>query len=119
MKTDNLILIPETQYSGTAAFTGDRQKGVGYYKRSSSTQTVRFITDDFVGNITIQGSLDSDPTIDSEWFDVYTFPNDSTQDGSTAISIDFSTSIAGNFTWVRAKVSAFNSGIITGVTVTY
>ena len=119
MKTDSLTLIPTTEYSGTAAFDGDRQKGVGYYKRSSSTQTVRFITDDFAGVITIQASLDTDPTVDSEWFDVYTFPGDSAQDGSTAISTDFSTSLTGNFAWIRATVSAFTGGTITGVTLTY
>lgn len=119
MKTDSLTLISETEYSGTTAFSGDRQKGVGFYKRSSSTQTVRFRTDDFVGTITIQGSLDSDPTTDSEWFDVYEFPNDSTQDGSTAISTDFSTSITGNFVWLRATVSGFTGGTITSVVLTY
>ena len=119
MKTDSLTLIPTTEFSGTAAFSGDRQKGVGYYKRSGSTQTVRFRTDDFAGVITIQGSLDTDPTADSEWFDVYTFPGDSTQDGSTAISTDFSTTLTGNFAWVRATVRAFTGGTITSVILTY
>ena len=119
MKTDSLTLISTTEFSGTAAFSGDRQKGVGYYKRSGSTQTVRFRTDDFAGVITVQGSLDTDPTVDSEWFDIYVFPNDSTQDGSTAISTDFSTTLTGNFVWVRANVSAFTGGTITSVTLTY
>jgi hypothetical protein len=119
VKTDSLTLIPTTEFSGVAAFSGDRQKGVGYYKRTSSSQTVRFRTDDFAGTITIQASLDTDPTQDSEWFDVYTFPGDSSQDGSTAISSDFSTSLTGNFVWLRATVSAFAGGTITGVTLTY
>ena len=128
MKTDSLTLIPETEYgvpsgnydgSSETSFSGDRQKGVGYYKRSGSTQTVRFRTDDFAGVITIQGSLDTDPTADTEWFDLYTFPGDSAQDGSTAISADFSTSLTGNFAWLRASVSAFTGGTITSVTLTY
>lgn len=119
MKTNSLTLISETEYSGTPAFVSDRQKGVGYYKRSSSTQTVRFITDDFAGVITIQASLDTDPTEDSAWFDVYVFPGDSVQDGSTAISTDFSTSLTGNFAWIRASVSAFTGGTINSVTLTY
>ena len=128
MKTDSLTLIPNTEYgvpsgnydgSSETSFSGDRQKGVGYYKRTSSTQTIRFQTDEFVGAITIQGSLDTDPTADSKWFNVYVFPNDSTPDGSTAISTDFSTSLTGNFVWLRATVSAFAGGTITSVTLTY
>ena len=128
MKTDSLTLIPETEYgvpsgnydgSSETSFSGDRQKGVGYYKRSGSTQTVRFQTDEFVGTITIQGSLDSDPTADSEWFDIYTFPNDSTPDGSTAITTDFSTTLTGNFVWIRATAASFTGGTIDSVTLTY
>ena len=119
MKTNNLSLLPETEFSGASAITGDRQKGVGYYTRTSSSQTVRFRTDDFAGTITIQASLDSDPTADNQWFDVYVFPGDSTQDGSTAISTDFSTSITGNFVWVRAVVSNYTGGTINSVTITY
>jgi len=119
MKTDSLTLLPETEYSGTASISGDRQKGVGYYKRYASSQTVRFQTNDFAGTITVQASLDSDPESDSDWFDVYIFPGDSSQDGSTAITTDFSTSLTGNFTWVRAVVSHFAGGTIDSVTLTY
>lgn len=119
MKTSSLTLIPETEYSGTAAFSGDRQKGVGYYKSSSSTQSIRFQTDDFAGAITIQGSLDADPTEDSEWFDAYVFPGDSATDGSTAITTDYSITLTGNFTWLRATVSGFTGGTINSVTLTY
>ena len=119
MKTSSLVLIPETEYSGTASLSGDRQKAVGYYRRSASTQTVRFQTNDFAGTITVQASLDSDPTEDSHWFDVYVFPGDSTQDGSTAITTDFSTSLTGNFVWIRAVVGSFTGGTINTVTLTY
>ena len=119
MKTDSLILIPATEYSGVSAITGARQKGVGYYNSNSHSQSVRFQTNDFAGTITVQASLDSDPENNSDWFDVYTFPGDSSQDGSTAITIDFSTSLSGNFTWVRAVVGSFTGGTINSVTLTY
>lgn len=119
MKTSGLTLIPETDYSGTAAFSGDRQKGIGYYKSTSSTQSIRFQTDDFAGAITIQASLDSDPTEDSKWFDAYVFPGDSATDGSTAITTDYSITLTGNFAWIRATVSGFTGGTINSVTLTY
>jgi len=119
MKTNSLVLIPQTEYSGAGALSGDRQKAVGYYRRSASIQTVRFQTNDFAGTITIQASLDSDPNTDSEWFNVYVFPGDSTQDGSTAITTDFSTSLTGNFVWLRAVVGSFTGGTIDSVILMY
>lgn len=127
MKTDTLTLIPSTEYGipsgnydgSTTTFSGDRQKGVGYYKSASSTQTIRFSTNDFVGAITIQCSLDTDPSADNEWFDAYVFPGDSATDGSTAITTDYSITLTGNFAWIRATVSSFTGGTISLVTLTY
>ena len=118
MKTENLVLLPLTVYGtpsgnydgSSAAFDGDRQKGVGYYRRRTSTQSVRFQLTGFVGTITLQGTLDADPQTDSEWFDVY--------ETSTGTG-DFSQAITGNFTWLRARVTDFTSGTITAVTLTY
>jgi len=119
VKTNNLTLLPETEFTGASTITGDRQKAVGYYRRTSSSQTVRFQTNDFAGTITIQASLDSDPAEENQWFDVYVFPGDSTQDGSTAITTDFSTSLTGNFVWIRAVVGSFTGGTINTVLLTY
>ena len=128
MKTSSLILIPETEYgvpsgnydgSSETTFSGDRFKGVGYYKSTSSTQSIRFQSNDFVGLVTIEASLDSDPTEDSDWFEAYVFPGDSTIDGSTAVTTDYSITLTGNFAWIRATVSAFTGGTINSVTLTY
>lgn len=107
-------------YNGVAtSFSADRQKAVGYYKSSSTSQTIRFRTDEFPGLITLQGTLDADPTEDSDWVDVYVFPGDSAVDGSTVISADYSISLNGNYTWLRANVSSFTSGTILSVTLTH
>ena len=119
MKTSALVLIPKTEYDGTSVLVGDRQKGAGYYRRNSSSQTVRLQTNDFAGTIAIQASLDTDPVNDQDWFDVYNFPGDSSQDGSTAITTDFSTTLTGNFVWIRAVVRDYSGGTITLVTLTY
>ncbi len=123
MRTENLVMLPLTVYgtpsgnydgSSDTAFDGDRQKGVGYYRSRRSTQSVRFQLSGFVGRITIQGTLDADPQTDSQWFDVYSYG-----DGSTPQTGDFSQTLKGNFTWLRAQVTGFVGGTITSVTLTY
>lgn len=125
MRTEDLILLPLTIYgvpsgnydgSSDVDFSGDEKKAASYYRRISggSTQSVRFQTDEFEGSIVIQASLDEVPTQDSDWFDVYTFPPD-----SSATTADLSVSITGNFAWIRADVRDFVGGTITLVTLTY
>lgn len=114
MKTQNLVLIPETTYSGTANITGQREKAASYYPTGTGLQSVLFDVDDFAGTIVIQATLDSDPTADTEWFDVYTFPDD-----SSAITAITSQAITGNFTWMRAKVTGFTGGVINYVKLVY
>ena len=127
MKSQNIALIPFTTYGvpsgnyngSSLTFTSDRQKASNYYRRSANSQTLRFTTDDFPGEIVIQASLDTDPTADSDWFDVYTFPGDSATDGSTAITTDYATGVTGRFAWIRAVVLGFTDGTIIQVTMSY
>lgn len=123
MKTQDLVLLPLTIYgtpsgnydgSSDTNFAGDRQKAVAYYRRASGTQSVLFDVNDFIGDIKIQGSLDADPTQNAEWFDVYTFPDD-----SAATSATVSVAITGNFAWMRATVTGFLGGTINSVLLTY
>ena len=123
MKTENLVLLPLTTYgtpsgnydgSSDTAFDGDRQKAVAYYRSRRSTQSVRFQLSGFIGRIIIQGTLDSDPQGVDQWFDVYEYG-----DGSSMETGDFSQSLIGNFTWLRARVEEFTGGTITSVTLTY
>jgi hypothetical protein len=123
MRTQNLVLLPLTVYgtpsgnydgSSDTAFDGTQQKAVSYYRSRRSTQSVRFQLNEFVGTITIQGTLDADPETDGQWFDVYEYG-----DGSTQETGDFSETIKGNFTWLRARVTGFVGGTITSVTLTY
>lgn len=124
MKTQDLVLLPLTVYgtpsgnydgSSDTDFAGDRQKAADFYfKSTGGTQSILFDVDDFVGVITIQATLDADPEVDLDWFDVYAFPQDSS--ATTAV---ISHSVTGNFTWLRARVTGFLGGQINSVTVTY
>jgi len=122
MKTQNLELLPRTVYGtpsgnydgSSTEFSGNRQKAVGYYRKPSGVQSVLFNIDDFIGDIVIQATLDADPDQDSNWFDVYTFPDDSSR-----TSANSSVALTGNFTWIRAHVTGFTGGTINSISVTY
>ncbi len=133
MKSSSLVLIAETAYvAGTTSITGTRQKGVGYYLGQGNGQNIRFIANDFPGVVTVQASLDTDAKtadsypaeypnalIEADWVDVYTFPGDSSIDGSSAITTDYSIYLPGKYTWVRAIVTQFTSGVIGPITMSY
>jgi len=122
MKTTTLQLLPTTTYGTPSGnydgssqdWSGDRQQAANYYGGFGDLQTIAFYLLNFQGLIRIEATLESDPTADSDWFRVseadYT---DSTE------SINFSTNITGNFTWIRANVEDFTAGTITRVTMSY
>jgi len=122
MKTTTLQLLPTTTYGTPSGnydgssqdWSGDRQQAANYYGGFGDLQTIAFYLLNFQGLIRIEATLESDPTADSDWFRVseadYT---DSTE------SINFSTNITGNFTWIRANVEDFTAGTITRVVMSY
>lgn len=122
MKTTTLQLLPTTSYGTPSGnydgssldFASIWQKAAAYYLSNSSLQTVAFFVTGFEGHITIQASLDANPTQDAQWFDVYELPTD-----SSALTVSTSENIRGNFTWIRARVSDFTAGTITKVTLSY
>lgn len=113
--TTTLVLLPETTYGNPSGnydgsstdFNGDRTIAASYYCVANE-QTIRFSLNDFQGVIKVQATLDDDPgTDDPNWFTVYTTPED-----SSAITINSSENIRGNFTWMRCKVIGFTGGTI-------
>lgn len=122
MKTTTLQLLPGTthgtpsgNYDGSSQdFSGDDQQAANYYGGFGGLQTIAIYLTSFEGKIKIQATLDSSPTTDSDWFDVYEF--DST---ASATTNNFSTNITGNFTWIRARVTDFTAGTINQVVMSY
>ena len=122
MKTTTLQLLPTTTYGTPSGnydgssedWSGDRQQAANYYGGFGTLQTIAIYLSAFQGLIKIEATLDSDPTLDSEWFKVYEF--DST---STTTTNNFSVNITGNFTWIRANVEQFSTGTITRVDMSY
>lgn len=106
--------VSSDNYNGlTSNFNSNAVQAADYYRLTNTSQTIIFNINDFEGNITIQGTLVKDP-IDIEWVDLYELPND-----SSAITINSSTTITGNYVWIRARVTNFAGGVINYVTVSY
>jgi hypothetical protein len=122
MKTTTLQLLPTTtqgtpsgNYDGSSLnFNGVDQKAANYYGGFGGLQTVAFFLSGFQGRIKIQSTLESQPAVDEDWFDVYSF--DST---SSTTTNNFSQNITGNFTWTRARVEEFEAGSIEKLMLSY
>ena len=92
--------------STSSTITGEKFKGDGYYGRADGVHTVQATYTDFVGTITIQGTLATTPT-DSDWFTVHEFTETS---ATKSVYANFT----GNYTYIRAKLS-YTAGSITSV----
>jgi hypothetical protein len=122
MKTTTVQLLPTTTYGTPSGnydgssldWSGEDQQAANYYGGFGQLQTVAFYLLNFQGRIRIEATLESEPTIDADWFKVNEF--DST---TTATTNNFSVNITGNFTWIRANVVGFEAGTITKVTMSY
>ena len=86
--------------------TGSNFKGDGYYGRADGVHTVQATYTDFVGSITIQGTLATTPT-DSDWFTVHTFTETS---ATKSVYANFT----GNYTYIRSKL-VYTSGSVGSV----
>jgi hypothetical protein len=105
--TATSVAIPSTSVSsqGTLIFKSEKEKGDGYFGNSDGFHTVSYtITPNFVGTLTTQATLATDP-VEADWFDVA----DSTVTYSNLVDPVLTTTtqyvnFTGNFVWVRALV---------------
>lgn len=101
-------------YDGSSLdFFSDVVRGVNYYNGQGSIQTVTIQVTGFTGIIRLQASLDDNP-VQAEWFDVYTYGDISSQ-----ITEIHPVSLTGNYVWMRAEITDFESGTINSITITY
>jgi hypothetical protein len=121
MALNNLFLIdnivygtPSGNYDGSSAdFDTDGVKAVGYYQGQGGIQTLGIRTTDFTGTITLQATIDEEWQT-ADWFDIYEYG-----DGSSAITDHRVFTATGNYVWVRARITNFDSGTINFVNITY
>jgi hypothetical protein len=101
-------------YDGSSQdFYSDPVRAANYYGGQGSIQTVTMRISSFVGNIKIQGTLNDQPSIQAAWFDLEEL------DSPTASTAVDGRTIVGNFTFLRAKITGFDAGIIDSITLTY
>lgn len=105
---------PSGNYDGSSpSFSSDSAKADGYYGYTDGLHTVAVATDGFVGVISIQGTLASEPTED-DWFTVTSYG-----DGSSVTTTNTVENFTGNFVYVRANVTNFTAGSITSIQFNY
>ena len=122
MSTNTLSILDTTvygiasgNYDGSSEdFYSDAARAVGYYLGQGSLQTAIIQVLGFTGDITLQGTLNTDPTA-AVWNDLYLYGSDS----STTVTDYNPETIMGNFTWMRARITNFSDGTIVGITITY
>jgi hypothetical protein len=114
------ILVDDVTYgSASGNYDGSSQDwfsdavpAANYYGGQGALQTITYLLQDFVGVITIEATL-NDLQDSAPWFEVATYG-----DGSTADTGTIPVNVVGNFTWLRANITSFESGTIT-ITVAY
>ena len=131
MSTNSETILSQQSHPGDSSnetLTGDPYKGDGFYGRSDGLHTVQVSITDFIGRISIQGTLEVNPT-ESDWFTI--------ELGTGAMSVDTTGLIAeqnitfvdyaaattntktynfiGNLVWVRAKISNWTDGAINSI----
>lgn len=97
------VVYPNTATS-VLTYVSDKLKGDGYFGASDGLHTAMYVaTSDFVGTITMQATLASEPN-NSDWFSVQ-----DTTSTYTALNIRSTSTVdlknfTGNFVWVRGMV---------------
>ena len=101
-------------YDGSSQlFYSNAVPAANYYAGYGSIQTIRYELNGFVGIITVQATLNDLPD-QAHWFDI------SVRGDGTTVDTGVTTStITGNFSWIRAQVEGFDAGSITAVSVSY
>jgi len=116
MINESKTLLENITSTPSSARYSDKKIGGGYYKNGDGIHTVYMIVNAFLGDITIQGTLEQYPsTDDTDWVNVTTFGGDSTlynqPNNTDAVDYDFSTTFTGKFVWIRAKYTLENGTI--------
>jgi diaminopimelate epimerase len=107
--------VPSGNYDGSSEdWAGNGVTAANYYRGRGGLQTISITVTNFEGVLHVEATLDSNADT-ATWFETFEFG-----DGSTSPVTDYRViTVTGNFTWMRARVTAFSGGTIDQVTMTY
>jgi hypothetical protein len=112
---DNVVYgTASGNYDGSSLdFVSDAVPAANYYGGQGSLQTIIYRLTEFSGIITIEATL-NDSKDSAPWFEVDVYDS-----ASGAVTVYHPVNVVGNFTWLRARVTSFDSGTINFVTASY
>ena len=108
--------------------TGEKFKGDGYYGRSDGLHTVQVDLNGFIGTVTMQGTLATNP-VEADWFTLVLDSGQQSVDTTGLVTTQSITSVeytsvttntktynfTGNYVWVRAYVSNWTAGTVNSI----
>jgi hypothetical protein len=101
-------------YDGSSQlFYSNAVPAANYYAGNGNIQTLFYNLSNFIGTITIQATLNDLPE-QAKWIDI-----SQRGDGVTPDTGLTSSTVTGNFSWIRAQVEQFDAGTITAVSIVY
>lgn len=104
--------VPSGNYNGVSLdFVGNAVPAANYYGGQGPIQTLTFDFANLSATVTAQATLNDSPE-QAAWFDIYGFVGNST-------SSIYTSTVLGNFSWVRVAVTNFTGGNINSATVAY
>jgi len=104
-------LVPALEYTGGNTYIGTAVPAANYYGGQGAIQTIMFDVDTFQGNISIEATL-NDLQESAPWFEIANLVAANTSSVT-------STTVVGNFTWLRAVITDFAAGNVNTVTASY
>lgn len=125
---DTVTILSTSVFSGSTTLTSEKVKGDAYFGQSDGLHTVVVNLNGFTGTIKIQGSLETTPG-DNDWFDIELGTDDFVVDTSGLVTKQAAESLVynvvetsmksynavGNFVWLRANISSWQSGTISSI----
>jgi hypothetical protein len=115
---NNVSVTYPNSGTSTLVYFSDKTKGDGYFSSSDGIHTVMYTaTPTFVGTVTTQATLASEPT-SSDWFDVSnTTVSYRVLDDRSTSTVDYF-NFAGNFVWIRGKIQ-IDSGTVQSILINH
>jgi len=122
------LLTTNVHTAGTQTLQSEKVKGDAYVGQTDGLHTIAVDLNDFIGQIVIQGSLETTPG-DNDWFDIQLSDGEFAVDVSgkiTSVSVESLVYInaetsrkaynaTGNFVWLRANITNWTAGTITSI----